>query len=487
LDKEALDLRAELQKAKEEFELDVLQQEMKNRSRIRKVADVGRRIIATSRAVTSGIDDSFTGIQAYVAMLANPKEGVKAWKEHALDAVSEKRFQRNLAAIHNSPYWKLIQESGLDILEPQSLTASKVEEMMAGSYHNEAIRWKGKEVTVKIKGKDVPVKPLAFLRPFEIAFTSLGNNLRYDLFTKQAEALMDAGKTFETHPDEFKSLASAVNNITGRGGLPMPVSLASPIITPVIWSPRLISSSLNLLGVSDVFMPIIGEKGFYAKMTPEQRAYVAGNMARAISVGIVVIAGFKIANMSGADTDVDVDPRSVTFGNVRVGNKSYNVFGRFSPYVKLITQAGLSRLYSKATGDDWKPQRVKDGEVQFLDDGKSPYRPTTWKTIGGFSRGKMTPAAGAVYDLIAGEGYFDRQPYGLKEAGRDLVMPLSMKDVTKNMERDPITMQMLNFLLSFEGVKVSDQRDFEKEVKATSGKPQAPQAPKAPEAPTAPE
>jgi hypothetical protein len=46
---------------------------------------------------------------------------------------------------------------------------------------------------------------------------------------------------------------------------------------------------------------------------------------------------------------------------------------------------------------------------------------------------------------------------------------------------------MLNFLLSFEGVKVSDQRDFEKASKSSGGAPKEPKAPKEPEAPKMPE
>lgn len=37
----------------------------------------------------------------------------------------KKRFDRSLAELHNSPYWDLMQKSGLDITEPKSLSAEK--------------------------------------------------------------------------------------------------------------------------------------------------------------------------------------------------------------------------------------------------------------------------------------------------------------------------------------------------------------------------
>jgi hypothetical protein len=96
-------------------------------------------------------------------------------------------------------------------------------------------------------------------------------------------------------------------------------------------------------------------------------------------------------------------------------------------------------------------------------------------------RGKMTPTAGSAFDLVAGQRYFDRKPFGVEDAALEVIMPLSLKDVGKNLKRDEVSVQAINFLLSFEGIKVSDKRDFAKEKK--SGRPSAPEAPEAPKAP----
>jgi hypothetical protein len=480
LDKEAQELRVQAQHAKDDFELQIIKEQMKNRTVKEKIRDVGRRTLATSGALTSTFDDSLIGVQLYVAMIANPKVGLKAWVEHWRQFGSDKRFRRKMAELHNDAKWDLAEKSGLEILEPQSLSAeakSKVEDMTIGSYHNEEINVKG-----------VNVNPLQVVKPFERLFTSGGNIMRFELFKAKAQELMDKGMTFDSHPEEFKSIASVINSITGRGGMPTKLKVVTPYITPVMWSPSLFASSVNLLGITDVLAPV-GVKGFYSKLTPRARKYAAAQTATALSVGAAVLGLFALAKAQGVeDVDADLDPTSPTFGNVRIGNKSYNAFSRFAGYAKIISQTLLSRLVSTAKGDGWKAFRTKDGEKQFLDEKDAgPYAPSTLGVLGSFARGKMRPTAGAAFDLMAGEHFFEPgKPYGAKDALWDVTTPISADDVIKNLERDPAYLQIINFALLFEGLKVSDTRDFEKKSK-TSNVVRAPKAPEAPEAPSAPE
>jgi hypothetical protein len=480
LDKEAQELRVQAQHAKDDFELQIIKEQMKNRTVKEKIRDVGRRTLATSGALTSTFDDSLIGVQLYVAMIANPKVGLKAWVEHWRQFGSDKRFRRKMAELHNDAKWDLAEKSGLEILEPQSLSAeakSKVEDMTIGSYHNEEINVKG-----------VNVNPLQVVKPFERLFTSGGNIMRFELFKAKAQELMDKGMTFDSHPEEFKSLASVINSITGRGGMPTKLKVVTPYITPVMWSPSLFASSVNLLGITDILAPV-GVKGFYSKLTPRARKYAAAQTATALSVGAAVLGLFALAKAQGVeDVDADLDPTSPTFGNVRIGNKSYNAFSRFAGYAKIVSQTLLSRVASTAKGDGWKAFRTKDGEKQFLDEKDAgPYAPTTLGVLGSFARGKMRPTAGAAFDWMAGEHFFEPgKPYGAKDALWDVTTPISADDVIKNLERDPAYLQIINFALLFEGLKVSDKRDFEKKSK-TSNVVRAPKAPEAPEAPKAPE
>lgn len=70
--------------------------------------------------------------------------------------------------------------------------------------------------TVKIKGKEYKLID-APLKPFERAFTSLGNASRAIAFKTFADKYMSEGYTFEKDPELFKSLARRLNEQTGRG------------------------------------------------------------------------------------------------------------------------------------------------------------------------------------------------------------------------------------------------------------------------------
>lgn len=474
LDKEAMDLRVQLKHAKDEFDLAVLKDEMKHRRAIVKyVADPIRRVISTTRAMVAGVDDSFTMIQAYNAMIANPELAGRAWIEHVKDAASQKRYERNLAEIHNSRLWPLIEKTKLAILEPQSVNGKMVEDIMQGSLHNERIN-------IKVNGKAVNVNPLQVMKPFERAFTSLGNNLRFKLFEQQVAMLESEGKTFLSHPQEYHAAAAVINTITGRGGLPKGLDTASPWLTPFIWSPRLISSSLNILGVTDL---ATGGNGFYGKLTPTQRRFAIAQSSASMSVGLTALAAFKYAHWAGADgVDADIDPRSVTFGNVTIGNKNYNVFGRFSPYVKLITQVGVMPVINKFKGEGFTGEVVRDGEVVALDE-EGYMKPTSLGQAGKFIRGKVTPLVGSLLDLRTGRSFFTRKPYDFGDFVTDNTLPLSLGDVGKNLQRDGTFSLVGNFMLGFEGLKVTDTRDFEDKPKQSTAGVQEPKAPKAPEAP----
>lgn len=438
--KKVLDGITAREEAKHKLALDIYLDQQAKRSKLEKGADFLASIIATSKALVSGIDDSFVLMQNYYAMLANPKTGAQAFKEHALDAFSEKRFNRGLAALHNSKMWDTIQKSGLDVLEPKSLGEGKVEEAFDNNLLNKTFRLKN--------GKEIDLKKVNFLRPFERMFTSMGNNMRVKLFLDRAQTLRDNGKTFESHPQEYKDAARVINELTGRGKQNKYIEMANPLVTPFIWSPRLISSGLNMLGVSDLISLANGKKwgteGFYRKLTPAQRNYAFSQIGRGIGTGIGIMGAFWLGG-----ADVDFDPRSVTFGMVTIGNKQINVFGRLAPYVKALAQSFTST-------------RVKGGEEQDINAGRNPK--TLGGIVGGVTRSKVTPFTGFMYDYFfnAKEDYYTKEKMSLSDAPKELLVPIGLQDIKKNLERDG-SLAILQFLGSFEGLQISDKRDFNKE------------------------
>jgi hypothetical protein len=217
------------------------------------------------------------------------------------------------------------------------------------------------------------------------------------------------------------------------------LEMASPAITPFIWAPKMLASSLNLLGVGDVAYGLTGNKGFYGNLTPTQRKYAFSQMGKGIGMGVAIMA---VAALNG--WEVDYNPESVTFGSIKKNGKAYNVFGRFSNVAKTITQLVSGR-------------RKLEKEVQDLDE-KGGRKNVLFK----FFRGKMTPFAGVIYDYVLNnkKNSFTYEPITLKSLPNELLTPISVSEIKKGMEQDGTISLLTRFLPAFEGIQVSDDRDF---------------------------
>lgn len=428
--KEAMDAVVAKDEARNKWELKKRVDELSKRSVARKTLDFFSRAIATTKAIKAGIDDSVTMVQLGMAVMANPKSGLNA-KIKAIRDIDNKTYKRNLAALHQSKYWNTIEKSGLDITEPKSHLKENVEELYDNNLLNQDIRI----------GKNISVNPWTNTGGiFERLFTSMGNNMRLNLFMKRIEALENEKKTFDTHPEEYKAAARIINELTGRGKVHSALEgNAMEAITPIIWAPKMLSSSLNLLGLGDAFNAATGKKGLYASLTPKQRKYALGQMGKGIGMGVSIMGALAMNGWS-----VDSDPESDTFGFVKKGTKSYNVFGRYAGTVKTIVQLATGR---KKTNDKVKDLDERDGRGSVF---------------GKFFRGKMTPAAGLAYDLwLNGQkNSFTKEPILFETVHNDLLTPISIADLKKGMEQDGTISLLTRFLPAFEGLQVRDDRDF---------------------------
>jgi len=393
-----------------------------------KLLKYGANIIHTARAIKAGIDNSITFVQLGMAIMANPKSGAKA-KFEAFKDINDKRFKRELAALHQSPIWPVIEKSGLEISEPKSLSKEKSEEIFENNLFNRDFKIGDKKV----------VNPWTYTGGiFERLFTSMGNNMRVNLFIKRMDQLKNDKKTFESHPQEYKDAARVINEMTGRGKMNKHLEKASPVLTPIIWAPRMLSSSLNVLGIGDLANGVVGNKGFYSSLTPSQRKYALGQMTKGIGMGVAVMTALALNGWRA-----DYDPESVGFGTVSKGTKRYNVFGRYASTVRFIVQLATGRKYinnQKIDLDD----RGRIGSVQK------------------FVRGKMTPAAGLAYDYILNskKNSFTKEPITLNSLPNDMLTPISVGNIKKGLDQDGTISLLTRFLPEFEGIQVSDERDF---------------------------
>lgn len=446
---QVLDSLIEKENAKAALELDKWRDLKSRRKLWEKVLDISKSTIALLRAFKSGFDDSALMVQLGFALLNpnNIKFFPKVFKEHLLDAFSKTRFNRSIARVHNSEWWSLMHQSGLDILDPASLRREQHEEV----YTDNPLQ----KIKIKHKGKEYGIN---FLAPFERAFTSAGNNLRELMFLSKAKELMEEGKTFETHPKDFKDIATVVNNMTARTKLPAVVAQASPIISPVIWSPKMIASALNLLGVSDAVSVLGITKGYYRNMKGGEGGLKSEwNSARAYAikqtVGGIAMGYAILISMSLAGADVDDDPDSVNFGSFQLyeGGDRYFVFGRFTSFVRLIAMS--------ITGEKKTPRDVETLGSKFGG-------PTIGSEFLKFARGKVTPSFGTLIDAYTGKMY-DGSPFSYEGAAKELITPMSVSDIMKGLENNGVS-GLVRGGLSFFGTKISNEKDFEKTQSSTA-------------------
>jgi len=428
--KEFLNSMVKKRDIKFEYEIKKAEERMARMTPSEKRAKIAKEAFNTVKALKSSIDNSFVGVQGGLAFMANPLQGAKAFIESYKDMVNEGRFKRGLVEIYeNKELMDLIKNSGLEILNPQELTEKFREETMGGTNLLE-------KSLGEIKGvKIIPAKILT--APFERAYTSMGNNLRLNIFLKRIAQLENEGITYENNPEEIKAAARAVNELTGRGKLAKGLEPVSEKLSWLIWSPKLLSSTVNLLGINDLGNALLIRKGYYGNLPPKARKFALTQLASGIGMGVSIMAAIALLDK---DKEVDADPRSVTFGQVKdkITGVAFNIYGRFTSVVRYVTLMVLG---------------VKEirGELKTVDTGKETFK---------FFRGKFNPVAGAASDALITRKTYEGKPYELSDLPKDLLAPLSVQDIAKFLEQDGTISLLTKGFATFNGLKVMNEKDF---------------------------
>lgn len=419
----------ELTDKKHEFEVSLAKDELKGLTfRQKLVKRWGPEFKNTLSAIKATADNSFIFIQLGPAIWQNPLLLPKVLNEQRKVIFNEGRFRKEIVQIfENKELANLIEVSGLDILDPQTLRESLREEQLGGTDFLER--------SVEIKGKKYSLSTI-IKAPFERIAIAAGNYVRLKLFLESVSHLEAQGKTIETHEKEFKDAARVANELTSRGEMSEEFKTGKlKTLSSLMWAPKMISSTLNLLGIGDAYNWALGRKGYYASLSPELRKVAIGKMATAITVPYLIMAAIALDD----DFEVDYDPRSVTFGQLKQisTGKSWNPYGRFTSVVRYLILMMLGVRY------------IADEKM------RADFKTETFK----FFRGKMAPAYGLGLDLAFREG-FDGQPLSFNDVATDAVTPLALKDLKTYMEDDGTWGLITQGLPAITGIKVGTEKQF---------------------------
>lgn len=362
-DREARLLRAKIDRVqlKQRIKNEAEAIEYANRSKSEKAKEGVANVLNVPRSVMASFDFSAPMRQGLVATAAHPFLAMKAGKEMFKQAFSQKNFDDWLIKYKLSPEWELAKKSELYVADPHEFKNGlngKEEAFMSNLAERIPVVGHG------IKGS-------------ERAYVGYLNKLRTDVFKQGVEQLQANGKTFESHPEEYKALADFVNNSTGRGKLPnKTIEDAAPLLNSIFFSPRLIASRINLMN------PVK-----YYKMPPSVKMMAIKDVAKFVGFASAVLL---MAKCAGAD--VGTDPHSSDFAKMKVGNTRFDMLGGFQQYIHFAAEEFPAML-----GGGYK----KTG--RHIQDLNNPgYKGTTRADVAiSFLRSKTSPAVGMAWDFLA--------------------------------------------------------------------------------------
>ena len=315
--------------------------------------------------------------QGGILFWGQPKQSIPIMGSMVKAFFSEESARQLDEVIHSSQYAELREEAGLYIapLFEEHVRLGEREEPWMTEF-----------------AKDIPL-----LRHSERAYIICLNLLRANVFDSYARTWEGTGKTME----DYKKLARAINIMTGRGYLGKLSGMAE-ILNAIFFSPRYIASRVQMPIEVLTTTPAVRKM-----MVRNILAWVAGSFA---IMGLMAVA---VKAFTDEDASMENDPRSADFGKLKIGNTRLDWWVGFQQYARAICQIITGMRKVSTTGKLTKVQRD-----QIL-----------WQ----FTKGKLSPVAGLVMDILAGETYMGDElslkPAAIQQQAKERLAPMFIQDM----------------------------------------------------------
>lgn len=379
-DTELTKARADLMDKRDEWEKLQYKNELRNRSKFEKAKHTALGLLNIPRAFKLGFDLSAIGVQGLRRLSTSPLQSAKAFKDMMNQTFSEEAQKEWMKNLKGQDFYSTLKASGAAFTQLDGKLSVREE-----NFSNDLVKHAFNFVFNKKLGLDK-------INPYEAsnrAFSGYLNSIRLQGYLEGMAMLERKGKTFESHPQDYKSWVKYINNITGRGSLGKKGN-SSELAQFVFTSPRKMISEANLINPhfwGQIIKKDVG-KDYDYQLTPTVARKAFGDFALGMGVTAVVTA---LARAAFADDDDKkdndfTDPRSSNFMGVKIGDE-HGGFTVVHPFAAYKTEAVLiSRLLSN------KMTNSRTGKTSSLGTKGAPKgAPKGNELIANFFQNKLSP------------------------------------------------------------------------------------------------
>lgn len=450
-------LRADKLRIQQQYDKEFEKAALENRTKLEKIKDGLWDLWALPRLLRATGELSFVGVQGLVQLFAHPITSAKAFKSAMQQFASVKRSEEFINNVQAQEWYPLAVDSKLAITKPDAKLNAR-EELFYSGYTDLLWNALGTPFKSQSEGAYSKWKNANPFKAFERAAVGYLDTVRIQRFLDGVEVLKQQGKTYQSHPQEYKAVADVVNTLTGRGSLG--IADRSPelaeALTKVFFSPRNWSSMLK---TASPYAPIYFGKVAAKSPTAAKMGLADLSKFLGITTGMVMMAAAAFENDDDPETEVIRDPTNSDFGKLKIGNKVIDPWG--GRIQQVILAAKL-----------WYDSVNKNGKDYPLG---TPFKsPTRRDLLLQQAFNKLNPAAALMNEYLAShrnkEGERVTQ-YGKEyDPTADILgtgVPITYETIAELYQDDPNALNGLLSFYAFMGGGV-DVRDKDAEKKSAS-------------------